>query len=343
MRVVTVKRAKRASTASTASTAEEVVGRCRRWTAALHTNMMRVALQCSQYRLLLILSLCCNVIVTARPCVGTLLFAHQPRPDKNEEALAPSSRQRREFVSKILASSASVLVGSASVAHAETVGKDENCQDSSCLGVWDGLLADCPHGKLDMKSGAGCVSSQDDTPGVFAEPWDYSEAPNDSMDYQDQMRLLKPSIELVCSKRGDSVQYLVEDGRYLRVIFTDNKTKEKSVGEFYFTPNDSTVQFRIGTLTPGGGSAGIISASLKNIERAEMIRKQCRYTKIPVLRNRKRSFVFGESGECSYRHQSLNLVFVCCIMLSTCIYFRFAAQSYLYALLEYSLFFFTQI
>ena len=326
-----------------------------------HTNIMIITrvrdFQCSQYRrfcqLLLILSLGCNVtalsLFPSRPhsaCVrvGTLLSAHQPRRDKKEKAVAPSSRNRRGFISKIVASSASVLVGTASVAHAaETVGKDVNCQDSSCLGVWDGLLADCPHGKLDMKSGAGCVSSQDDTPGVFAEPWDYSEAPNDSMDYQDQMRLLKPSIELVCSKRGDSVQYLVEDGRYLRVIFTDNKTKEKSVGEFYFTPNDSTVQFRIGTLTPGGGSAGIISASLKNIERAEMIRKQCRYTKIPVLRNRKRSFVFGESGECSYRHQSLNLVFVCCIMLSTCIYFRFAAQSYLYALLEYSLFFFTQI
>lgn len=293
-----------------------------------HTNTMRVDLQCSQSRLfgrlILVLPLCWNVIAlnlapsrpaAARLCMGTLMFAHQA-PRDNEETLAPSSRQRREFISKLLVSSVSILVGTTTVAHAETVGKDENCQDSSCLGVWDGLLADCPHGKLDMKSGAGCVSSQDDTPGVFAEPWDYSEAPNDSMDYQDQMRLLKPSIELVCSKRGDSVQYLVEDGRYLRVIFTDNKTKEKSVGEFYFTINDSTVQFRIGTLTPGGGSAGLISASIKNIERAEMIRKQCRYTKIPVLRNRKRSFVFGESGECSNR-----ISFFGCNVLSTCIYF----------------------
>lgn len=229
--------------------------------------------------------------------MGTLLFAHQP-PQDNEETLALSSCQRRRFVFNVLASSASVLVGTTTVVHAsETVGKDENCQDASCLGVWDGLLADCPHGKLDMQSGAGCVSSQDDTPGIFAEPWDYSEAPNDSLSYEDQLRLLKPSIELVCSKRGDALQYLVENGRYLRVIFTDNKTKEKSVGEFYFTPNDSTVQFRIGTLTPGGGSAGLISASLKNMERAEMIRKQCRYTKIPVLRNRRRSFIFGESGE----------------------------------------------
>ena len=57
------------------------------------------------------------------------------------------------------------------VGAAETVGKDPNCNDSTCLGVWDGLLADCPHTTTSfMKGGAGCVSSQDDTPGIFAEP-----------------------------------------------------------------------------------------------------------------------------------------------------------------------------
>lgn len=72
-----------------------------------------------------------------------------------------------------LASSASLLVQvqQPSISYAaETVGKDPNCNDASCLGVWDGLLADCPHGIIDIKSGAGCASSQDDTPGVFAEP-----------------------------------------------------------------------------------------------------------------------------------------------------------------------------
>jgi len=59
---------------------------------------------------------------------------------------------------------------------AETIGKDENCNDSLCVGVWDGLLADCPHnndgpGNMFMiQGGAGCVCSQDDTPGVFSEP-----------------------------------------------------------------------------------------------------------------------------------------------------------------------------
>jgi hypothetical protein len=52
---------------------------------------------------------------------------------------------------------------------AETVGKDSDCTDRLCLGVWDGLLADCPHG-LGLNAGAGCTSSQDDTPGIFSEP-----------------------------------------------------------------------------------------------------------------------------------------------------------------------------
>ena len=59
---------------------------------------------------------------------------------------------------------------------AETIGKADDCNDSYCLGVWDGLLADCPHdasGNIafrGLKGGAGCVSSQDDTPGIFSEP-----------------------------------------------------------------------------------------------------------------------------------------------------------------------------
>eukprot|EP00980_Cylindrotheca_fusiformis_P014526 scaffold3905_cov151-Cylindrotheca_fusiformis.AAC.1 len=39
----------------------------------------------------------------------------------------------------------------------------------------------------------------------------------------------------------------------------------------------------------------MLSRSLRNIERAEMIRKELRFLKVPVLRNRKRSLVFVES------------------------------------------------
>ncbi len=174
---------------------------------------------------------------------------------------------------------------------AETIGKDPGCNDASCLGIWDGLFADCPHGKNVMNAGAGCASSQDDTPGIFAPPWDYSDA--SSLDYNDQMRLLIASIQLVCARRGDQVSIFQEEARYLRVLFKDGKTGEESSGEFYFTESDTTVQFRVGTLNPS--SLSLISSSTKNLERCEMIRKQLRYTNLPVLRNRKRTFFFFES------------------------------------------------
>ena len=79
------------------------------------------------------------------------------------------------------------------------------------------------------------------------------------------MKLLVPTIQLASSKRGDRVDIVSKSGRYLRVLFTDAKTGEQSTGEFYFTPNDSTVQFRVGTIS--AGPAGLVSSSMKNIER----------------------------------------------------------------------------
>lgn len=186
-----------------------------------------------------------------------------------------------------------VLVSPSSSRAAETVGKDPFCNDATCIGVWDGLLADCPHGQISKSSGAGCASSQDDTPGIFAEPWDYSEAPNNSLDYQDQMRLLIPAIQLVSSRRGDKVIIEKQIDRYLQVVFIDRKTAEESIGEFYFTPNDTTVQFRVATRSQN--SAELITKSTKNLERCESIRKELRYLKLPVLRNRKRALFFAES------------------------------------------------
>jgi hypothetical protein len=188
---------------------------------------------------------------------------------------------------------------------AETIGKEENCNDSSCLGIWDGLLADCPHGML--KANAGCSSSQDDTPGIFSEPWDYSEseAPNNSLDWEAQMAILVPAIQIVSSRRGDSVEIVSKIGRYLRVLFVDGKTGEQSIGEFYFTPNDTTVQFRVGTTA--STKARVVSSSLRNMERCELIRKELRYQKLPVLRNRKRTLFFGESEFDSFGPGSASL------------------------------------
>jgi hypothetical protein len=207
----------------------------------------------------------------------------------SSQALAPLVVATRRFaLSSALSGLAAgySIVGLLPAGAAETVGKDLNCNDSTCLGVWDGLLADCPHTKA-FGGNAGCTSSQDDTPGIFSEPWDYSES--NSLDWQDQMRLLVSAILL--SRRSDQVEIDVQEGRYLRVIFTDKR--ETSIGEFYFTPNDFTVQFRIAAQRGTGG--GLVSSSIRNIERAELIRKELRYLKLPVLRNRKRSLFFVES------------------------------------------------
>lgn len=196
-------------------------------------------------------------------------------------ALAPSAFPSRRLVLGSIAQSY------AAAASSETIGKDPDCNDRTCLGVWDGLLADCPHeGKI--IGGAGCTCSQDDTPGIFAEPWDYSES--NSLDWQDQTKLLVPALESVCSQRGDQVKVVLQQGRYLRVVFEDGRSGEESIGEFYFTPNDTTVQFRIAS-TATRSALG----SLSNMERAELFRKQLRYLKLPVLRNRRRSLFFGES------------------------------------------------
>jgi len=227
-----------------------------------------------------------EAVRTRTRLVLTSILFLAPFNDSLELTRLPPKKQhvscsRRAALSSFVSS----LLVSEHVCAAETVGKDPDCNDSSCLGVWDGLLADCPHSN--MRQGAGCTSSQDDTPGIFSEPWDYSES--SSLDWQDQMKLLVPTIQLTSSKRKDQVQILLQDGRYLRVLFTDARSGEESIGEFYFTPNDTTVQFRV------GANEGPTLSSLRNIERCEMIRKEMGYLKLPVLRNRRRSLFFGES------------------------------------------------
>lgn len=235
----------------------------------------------------------------------------QPRQQPPPHCVKEQSR--RVFTKRLLAGTAAGMITFPftvpSSRAAETIGKDENCNDATCLGVWDGLLADCPHqGRTAFGGfgggGASCVSSQDDTPGVFAEPWDYAESissssssNNNSLDWQEQMESLVTALNTVSQRRGDDVRFLLRQGRYVRVVFTDAKSNESSVGEFYFTPNDTTVQFRIGSLSSssGGGGGGPFSQSMSNMERSEALRKELRYLKVPVLRNRRRSFFFVEA------------------------------------------------
>jgi uncharacterized protein (DUF1499 family) len=207
----------------------------------------------------------------------------------------------------------------------ETIGKDPNCNTANCLGIWDGLLANCDHSSnsrrttmLMIGGSAGCVSSQDDTPGTFAEPWDYSEDtsirsvmstttgsstenndPYDSTIVQSIMERIVQAIQKVSNRRGDTVEIIFQQQRYLHVLWTDHNSHEISDGEFYITPHDTTIQFRISTTqnTTSPRRSSLIQPSLRNIDRAELIRKELQWLKLPILRNRQRAFFFIESDQ----------------------------------------------
>lgn len=125
---------------------------------------------------------------------------------------------------------------------------------------------------------------------VISLRWDYSESSN--LDWAFQQKRLIAAIETTCAKRNEQVRIVFQQGRYTRVLFEDAKTGEQSIGEFYFTPNDTTVQFRLAAKPSNNGASML---SLRNMDRSELIRQQIGYLKLPVLRNRKRTLFFGES------------------------------------------------
>ena len=120
--------------------------------------------------------------------------------------------------------------------------------------------------------------------------WDYSETNN--LDWEFQQKRLILAIETACAKRNEQVRIVFQQGRYTRVLFEDSRTLEQTIGEFYFTPADTTVQFRLASSSSPNYSSLM---SMRNMDRSESIRQQLGYLKLPVLRNRRRTFVFGES------------------------------------------------
>jgi len=109
--------------------------------------------------------------------------------------------------------------------------KEGDCAD--CIGVKDGFLAGCPNTPT-------CVSSQDDQgpkadwANAYAEPWVY--------DGKVPTAMLK--LKMQVQRMGGKV--MREDERYLRVEFREQglpgQVDNFDDTEFYFTPNDSTVQ-----------------------------------------------------------------------------------------------------
>ncbi|GMI11055.1 hypothetical protein TrVE_jg3317 [Triparma verrucosa] len=140
----------------------------------------------------------------------------------------------------------------------------------TCLGVIDGLLADCT-------TKSSCTSSQDDRPGVFSPPWQIEGYAGDPMD----------KLLVAVEQRKDFKKVLTYDRdlQYLRVEFNDFPAGVSDV-EFLKTKNDDTIQFRAEsrTLSP-----------TKEKKRIDELRLSLGYTEIPVLRNRRRALIVVES------------------------------------------------
>jgi len=147
--------------------------------------------------------------------------------------------------------------------------EEGNCFD--CLGVVNGLLAECPGTPT-------CVSSQDDRPYPFLEPWQYD------MSQPNAMKKLVAKIQFYPNAK---IVKQTED--YLRVELTDKLTGAIDDAEWYFTPNDSIIQFR------SARRGSVKTDFAQNRKRMEDIRISLGFEKVPVLRNRKRALVFFES------------------------------------------------
>lgn len=130
----------------------------------------------------------------------------------------------------------------------------------------DGLFANCPASDT-------CVSSQDDRPMCWDNPWVAEGSLEDS----------RTALSRVVTRLGG--QIAETDGeRYLRAEFrSSNLLGQPTVddAEFYFTPNDTLVQFRA---SRRGETPSDLGA---NRRRLEKIRIALGWEKVPVLRNRR--------------------------------------------------------
>jgi uncharacterized protein (DUF1499 family) len=133
----------------------------------------------------------------------------------------------------------------------------------------DGLFPDCS---------SSCVSSQDDRPAVFDNPWVAEEPlPRAMQRLKAQVMRLKGRV-------------LEEEERYLRAEFAAKGPLGESVdeAEFFFTPNDVLVQFRAARR----GGAPDFGANRQRMEKARIA---LGWEKVEVLRNRRRALVVVES------------------------------------------------
>lgn len=137
------------------------------------------------------------------------------------------------------------------------------------LGVHAGLLDLC------NPPGPSCVSSQDDTPSSFLEPWQY-----DVTSTQTTLTVREKLLTLLLSESGARLITSTDD--YLRVEIPITGVPFSSgtdVIELYFPNNDDIVHFRA---TPVPRAPDL----LRNRGRLQRLRVRAALTAVPVLRGR---------------------------------------------------------
>lgn len=141
---------------------------------------------------------------------------------------------------------------------------------ASGLGVRNELLAECQSGSV------SCVSSQDDAPSSFLEPWEYDENLNQLQERLISIVQMEPHAYLVA-----------REARYLRFEIVHSTTAVDDL-EFFFPSQDNVVHFRSARRD---GSFDF----LLNRRRMDRIRQKARLVQIPVLRNRRSSLNIFET------------------------------------------------
>ncbi len=122
--------------------------------------------------------------------------------------------------------------------------------------VVDGILRSC------APTTYACVSTQDDTPASFIEPWSYD----------DDITQVRQRLRDTIVNEGGVVDSI--DGRYERALFGSDEV------EFYFTENDNIVQVRADGVGHPRFDWG------RNRNRVNRIRIAVGCDTVPVLRGR---------------------------------------------------------
>ncbi len=139
----------------------------------------------------------------------------------------------------------------------------------------DGLFKDCP-------ASSTCISSQDDRPFCWDNPWVADGSLADGME---------KLVRVLTSARFNG-RVIASDERYLRVEFEERSALGGTTvddAEFFFTPDDVLVQFRASRRGDAQSDFGA------NRQRLEKARIALGWEKVPVLRNRRRALVVVES------------------------------------------------